>query len=164
MSHTAFIALGSNLGDRQGNLREAISRIGAFGEVKRLSSWFETEPVEMTDQPWFLNAALELQTDLEPLPLLRGLLSVEQAMGRHREVPKGPRNIDLDLLLFDNQVINTSELTLPHPEMHKRRFVLAPLTEIAPAVVHPVLRKPVLTLLEMLTDPAEVRRVPSSAE
>ena len=159
MIHTAFIALGSNLGDREGNLRGAIARIAAIGAVARVSSWYETEPVDMTGQPWFLNAALELRTELEPVPLLRNLLRIEQAMGRHRDVPKGPRNIDLDLLLFDDQVINIPELTLPHPAMHERRFVLAPLTEIAPGAVHPVLRKSALTLLETLVDPAQVRRV-----
>ncbi len=164
MSHTALIALGSNIGERETNLREAIRRIGELGEVTRVSSFYETEPVEVTDQPWFLNAALELRTELEPLVLLRSLLRVEQAMGRYREVPKGPRNIDLDLLLFDDEVINTPELTLPHPEMHKRRFVLAPLAEIAPGRLHPILHKPALTLLGMLTDPAIVRRVSPSRE
>lgn len=164
MSHTAFIALGSNLGDRHRNLRGAIARIAELGEVVRVSSWYETEPVEVTNQPWFVNAALELHTDLEALALMRGLLKTEQAMGRQRQVPKGPRTIDLDLLLFDDEVINTPELTLPHPAMHQRRFVLAPLAEIAPGVTHPVFAKPASTLLETLTDTSEVRRVSSFSE
>src|SRR4051794_35040518 len=119
MSHTAFLALGSNIGERFAHLREAIARIGAtLGTVVRVSSWYETEPVEMTDQPWFVNAVVEIDTELEPLALMRGLLNIEEAMGRRREVPKGPRIIDLDLLLFDDEVINTPELTLPHPAMH----------------------------------------------
>ncbi len=159
VAHTAYIALGSNLGERVANLEAATRQIGMLGTIAAISSFYETEPVEMIDQPWFVNAVLALSTDLEPLELLQKLLAIERAMGRSREVPKGPRIIDLDLLLWDNKVVNTPELTLPHPEMHERRFVLAPLAEIAPAVIHPVLRKPALFLLETLTDPAEVRRL-----
>jgi 2-amino-4-hydroxy-6-hydroxymethyldihydropteridine diphosphokinase len=149
----AAIALGSNLesgfGDREANLREAVERVRGLGEVKALSSMYDTEPVGYLDQSRFLNAALLLETELAPLELMRGLLGVEQAMGRDRTqvTAKGPRVIDLDLLLYGQVVMATAELTLPHPAMQERRFVLEPLAEIAPEMVHPVLG---LTVGEML--------------
>jgi 2-amino-4-hydroxy-6-hydroxymethyldihydropteridine diphosphokinase len=149
----AAIALGSNLesqfGDREANLWEAVERLRELGEVKAVSSVYDTEPVGYLDQPRFLNAAVLLETALEPVELMRALLEVEQAMGRERvgAVIKGPRVIDLDLLLYGQVVMNTTELTLPHPEMMERRFVLEPLAEIAPGMVHPVLG---LTVGEML--------------
>jgi 2-amino-4-hydroxy-6-hydroxymethyldihydropteridine diphosphokinase len=167
MSGRAAIALGSNLesrfGDREANLREAVRRMGALGEVRAVSSFYDTEPVGYREQPRFLNGALVLETELEPLGLMCALLEVERAMGRDRTVHqtnaggvvvKGPRVIDLDLLFYilrnvtkkdgakkdgSDVVIATQELTLPHPEMHARRFVLEPLAEIAPEWVHPVL-------------------------
>jgi 2-amino-4-hydroxy-6-hydroxymethyldihydropteridine diphosphokinase len=153
MKKLAAIALGSNLesrfGDREANLWEAVERIRDLGEVKAVSPAYDTEPVGYLDQPRFLNAALLLESSLEPTELMRALLEVEQAMGRERvgAVAKGPRVIDLDLLLYGQAVVNTTELTLPHPEMMERRFVLEPLAEIAPEMVHPVLG---LTVVEML--------------
>jgi len=149
----AAIALGSNLesqfGDREANLREAVKRVGILGVVRAVSTFAETEPVGYVSQPRFLNGALLLETELEPLELMRGLLDVERGMGREREgvMVKGPRVIDLDLLLYGQAVMATAELTLPHPEMHERRFVLEPLAEIAPKMVHPTLG---LTVAEML--------------
>jgi len=157
--HTAYISLGSNVGDRLGNLQDAIARMGELGDVSRVSSWYETEPVEFTEQPWFLNGVAELRTEMTASALMQGLLKIERAMGRERNRPKGPRNIDLDLLLFDNDIVNTSELTLPHPSMHERRFVLAPLAEIAPNAIHPILQETALQLLESLPMGSEVRRV-----
>ncbi len=153
MKKLAAIALGSNLesrfGDREANLWEAVQRLRELGEVKAVSSVYDTEPVGYLDQPRFLNAALLLETSLDPTELMRSMLEVEQAMGRERvgAVAKGPRVIDLDLLLYGQVVMNTTELTLPHPEMMGRRFVLEPLAEIAPGMVHPVLG---LTVGEML--------------
>jgi 2-amino-4-hydroxy-6-hydroxymethyldihydropteridine diphosphokinase len=155
----AAIALGSNLesneiGNREANLREAIERLRELGEVREVSSFYDTEPVGYVDQPRFLNGALLLETELQPLELMRGLLEIERGMGREREgaVAKGPRVIDLDLLLYGQSVMNTAELTLPHPEMQERRFVLEPLAEIAPGMVHPVLG---VTVGEMLAELGE---------
>jgi len=157
MSGLAAIALGSNLnsefGDREANLEEAVQRIGGLGEVRAVSSFYDTEPVGFLEQPRFLNGALVLETELEPVELMRELLGVERAMGREREgaIAKGPRVIDLDLLLYGDVVMSTEELTLPHPEMQARRFVLEPLAEIAPEWIHPVLGVTVGTMLERLS-------------
>jgi 2-amino-4-hydroxy-6-hydroxymethyldihydropteridine diphosphokinase len=140
---TAAIALGSNLpsrfGDPAENLREALRRMADLGSVTAVSSFYATEPVGYLDQPQFVNAAALLETELSPLELLRALLAIEQAMGRDRVTapPKGPRIVDLDLLLYGSLVLNDPELVLPHPAMQERRFVLEPLAEIAAETVVP---------------------------
>ena len=157
MKYLAAIALGSNLssqwGDPSANIGEAVLRLDEIGEVRALSSLYETAPVGYTDQPNFTNAALLLETELAPPELMRALLGIERAMGRDRSaaVPqKGPRIIDLDLLLVDSVVLDTPELTLPHPAMHQRRFVLEPLAEIAPEMRDPTSGTTVREMLDTL--------------
>ncbi len=155
--HCAAIALGSNLpspwGGREQNLALAVDRIGALGAVTSVSTFFDTAPVLYLDQPKFLNAAVLLETALEPLLLLDALQAIELAMGRDRSdsaIPKGPRIVDLDLLWFDDLVLELPSLILPHPALHQRRFVLEPLAEIAPHWRHPILRRTASQLLALL--------------
>ena len=140
--HTAYVALGSNLGDKEANLRKALELLQECGvEVVKTSSFICTEPYGVTDQPQFLNGVCEVRTSLVPLALLHTLLEIEQEMGRVRLRHWGERNIDLDLLLYEDVVMDTPELKLPHPDMQNRDFVLLPLAEIAPELVHPILQK-----------------------
>ncbi len=146
----AYIALGSNLGDREKNLKTALKKMEEKGlEIVKVSSFLETEPYGVKDQPMFLNAACEIKTALSPEKLLDLLFSVEQEMGRKRCRRWGERNIDLDLLFYDNLVLDTGYLVLPHPDLQNRDFVLTPLMEIAPLLVHPVLKK---TIIEIKND------------
>jgi 2-amino-4-hydroxy-6-hydroxymethyldihydropteridine diphosphokinase len=159
MPALVYLSLGSNVGDREIQLRDALRRLAANGRVVAVSSFYETEPVEFTDQAWFLNCVAALETTETPEQLLMALLHIEQQMGRQRIQKKGPRTIDIDILLFDEAIVDSPALTIPHPAMHQRRFVLEPLAEIAPEVRHPVLKKTVRELLDALPAGQIVRRV-----
>ena len=154
-----YLSLGSNLGNRAANLTAAIARLGALGTVAEVSSVYETEPLEVTDQPQFLNCVIGLASAMPPDRLLGSILAIEREMGRERKQDKGPRIIDVDIVLFGDAILDTSELTLPHPSMHRRRFVLEPLSEIAPWVRHPVLQKTIRQLRDELPEGQEVRKI-----
>jgi 2-amino-4-hydroxy-6-hydroxymethyldihydropteridine diphosphokinase len=162
MPNLAYLSLGSNVGSREANLREAVARLGTQGRIVSVSSFYETEPVEFTDQAWFLNCAVALDTTDTPEELMAAILCIEKEMGRQRKQRKGPRNIDIDILLFEKatggEILASPALTIPHPAMHQRRFVLQPLAEIAPGVEHPVLKKTIQELLEALPAGQAVRK------
>lgn len=159
VKNLAYLSLGSNLGDRAANLRAAIAQIASAGSLPAISSFYETEPLHVPRQPWFLNCALALETTLNPRQLLQFILSIEAGMGRLRFRDKGPRKIDIDLVLFGDLIIQQPDLTVPHLQMHMRRFVLEPLAEIAPHARHPVLNKSIRELLASLEGGQIVRRV-----
>jgi 2-amino-4-hydroxy-6-hydroxymethyldihydropteridine diphosphokinase len=167
----AYLSLGSNVGDREAHLRDALARLGAAGRMAAVSSFYETEPVEFTRQPWFLNCAVAFETSQPPQQLMTAILGIEEDMGRRRVQKKGPRSIDIDILIFvtvtgetvtgetEDTIMDSKELTIPHPAMHQRRFVLEPLAEIAPDVVHPVFRKTIRELRDALPAGKAVQRV-----
>ena len=161
MIQNAYVGLGSNLGDRAGYLLLAVrGMVDAGLDVIRLSSIYETEPVEYEQQPAFLNMVAELRGSTLPKPdqMLARLLRIEYALGRTRDVPMGPRTIDLDLLIFKDERLDTDFLTLPHPRIAARRFVLVPLNELVPSLIHPVLGKSVSELLAQTKDRSKVVR------
>ena len=155
---TVYLSLGSNLDDRAKNLSDAIAALAnARVRVVRVSSVCETEPVDYLEQPWFLNCAVQVETELGALELLRALRGIETQMGSKKLIAKGPRQIDMDILLYGNEVIDTPELQVPHPRMHLRRFVLEPLAEIAPDTQHPVSHLSIADLLARTPDKSAVR-------
>jgi 2-amino-4-hydroxy-6-hydroxymethyldihydropteridine diphosphokinase len=165
MNKLVCLSLGSNVGDRIAHLRAGIAELGALGEVVRVSSFYETEPLEVTNQPWFLNCAVKLDTEKMPKQLLSALLQIERRHGRNRAKDncKGPRTLDLDILLFGSAVIETQNLTVPHPAMHQRRFVLEPLAEIAPEARHPVFKRSVKELWHALPPGQTVKKLAPDA-
>jgi 2-amino-4-hydroxy-6-hydroxymethyldihydropteridine diphosphokinase len=159
MPNLVYLSLGSNVGDREVQLREAEQRLSKLGRVIAISSFYETEPVEFTEQPWFLNCAVKLETSLTAEELMAAIFGIEEDMGRRRVQDKGPRSIDIDILLFANAIVESSEVTIPHPAMHQRRFVLEPLAEIAPEALHPLLKKTIRELLDRLPPGQSVRKL-----
>ena len=155
----AYVAIGSNKGNRIKNVKEALGRIGEEVNIEKVSSFYFTEPIEVTGE-WFINCVLEATTNQEPRELLRTLLKIEGKMGRVRiKEKKISRLIDLDLLFYEEEIIKEKELTIPHPLLHQRRFVLIPLVEVNPDAYHPLLKKSVKEILETLTDNHIVERI-----
>ncbi len=156
----AYLLIGGNIGDRNKNLNEAIDFIAReCGSVTKSSSIYETAAWGKTDQPDFLNQCLLIQTSLTAPDLMKQILRIEEKMGRKRKEKNDPRIIDIDILFFNAEVLQTDFLTLPHPQLQNRRFVLVPLTEIAPMLVHPVLKKTITTLLKECPDKLEVKKL-----
>jgi 2-amino-4-hydroxy-6-hydroxymethyldihydropteridine diphosphokinase len=154
-----YLSLGSNVGDRADNLRRAIAALEDAGvRVRQVSSIYETGPVDLREQPWFLNCVVEAETELPAAELLKKLRQIEDHMGSKKLVAKGPRLIDLDILLYGDDSIDTPELQVPHPRMHLRRFVLVPLAEIAPELRHPSWNATAANLLARTPDRSAVQR------
>jgi 2-amino-4-hydroxy-6-hydroxymethyldihydropteridine diphosphokinase len=158
---TVYLSLGSNVGDRETNLRTAIEKLKEIGNPVAVSSFYETEPVDVASQPWFVNCAVKLDTEKMPRQLIAAILALEQGMGRQRKQKKAPRTIDIDILLFGSSIIEIPSLTVPHPRMHERRFVLEPLGEIAPDARHPVFKRTVRELRDALPPGQTVRKLSS---
>ncbi len=155
-----FLSLGSNQGDRKKNIARALFLLKEEGvEIRRVSSLYETEPVDIPSQTWFYNSIAEVQASLEPDSLLTLIKSIEQKMGREVGARKEPRIIDIDIIMAEDEVIHTEDLEIPHPRMEKRNFVLAPFAEISPDTIHPVLKRHIRELLEESTDLSAVHRI-----
>jgi len=148
--HIVYLALGTNLGDRSGNLKQAIAALTPQLDVKAKSQVYETPPWGFEEQPKFLNQVVKANTYLDPEPLLKHLKRLEVALGRQESFPNGPRLIDMDLLFYDDLVLNKPSLVIPHPRLHERGFVLLPLLDIAPNLVHPVQQKTVEELVALV--------------
>ena len=162
--YTAYIGFGSNIGDRLKHIQNALHALTKMEEItlQKISSIYKTDPVGYEAQAQFLNGVAAIQTSLPPLSLLHSLKDIETAVGRQHRIRWGPREIDLDLLIYGDLCLQTEKLVVPHPEMHLRRFVLAPLAEIAPNLVHPVFQETIQTLLERLEDDKSVSRTASA--
>ncbi len=158
MGKIAYLSLGSNIGDREASLKRALTLLEERDlAIVRRSSIYETEPRELLHQPWFLNMVVEIETRLFPRQLLARILAVERALGRKRLVAKGPRTIDIDILLYGRAIVQTPDLSIPHPAMAERRFVLEPLAELIPDTKHPLCHRTIRDLLADVTDQKIVR-------
>lgn len=146
-----FLGLGSNLGDSEHILTQSIEEIKKIGTLLAVSSFYKTEPVGFIDQPWFLNAVVKIETTLEPVALLHETQKIENMFGRERTIHWGPRTLDIDILFYDDVIVETEELCIPHPLLHERKFVLEPFHEIDPEFVHPKIKKNIHELLETLS-------------
>lgn len=157
----AYLGLGSNLGDRKKNLEIAHEKLSQHPNIRitASSSFYETEPVGYLDQDWFINQAIEIETSLSPIKLLETTQGIEEGLGRERSIKWGPRTVDIDILAYEDRIMNTPVLKLPHPSLHERRFVLVPLEEIAPAFLHPVLDKSISKILIDTPDKNLVKRI-----
>jgi len=162
MDDMVYLSLGSNVGDRDRNLREAIRALEAVGSVAAVSGFYETEPVDFADQAWFLNCAVAMESFLSPEHMMAELLRLERKMGRERMHGKGPRTIDIDILMFGDRIVDLPDLKIPHPAMQRRRFVLAPLADIAAEARHPVSNRTVRELLAELPEGQRVRKLGGS--
>jgi 2-amino-4-hydroxy-6-hydroxymethyldihydropteridine diphosphokinase len=155
----AYLLIGGNIGDRQKYLRDATLMINTVvGEVTRTSSIYETAAWGLEDQSFFLNQVLEVKTSLEPADFLSAILNIEEQMGRRRSIKFGPRTIDIDILFYNQKVVKSEKLTIPHPEIQNRKFALVPMNEIAPGLIHPVMNKTISELLGACTDPLDVNK------
>jgi 2-amino-4-hydroxy-6-hydroxymethyldihydropteridine diphosphokinase len=154
-----YLGLGSNIGNRDANIRQALDQLQTDDlRLLRVSSLYETEPMGFQDQPWFLNQVAEFETELSPPQLLKQIQAVEKTLGRKREIVNGPRTIDIDILLFGDVIMNTAELTIPHPRYRERLFVLEPLLELNPALQDPETRQPIAAMLDTVHGQAVRRR------
>lgn len=155
MKHLAYIAFGSNIGDRRANILAAMDKMRERGmDFLEISTMYETEAYGVTDQPKFINCVALIRTELSPIILMETLLEVEESLGRVRERKWGPRTVDLDIIFYDHKIVSFANLTIPHPDMQNRTFVLEPLSELAPHYVHPMLHKTVTELLDELKEEA----------
>jgi 2-amino-4-hydroxy-6-hydroxymethyldihydropteridine diphosphokinase len=162
--HVVFLSLGSNLGDTRQHLKAAHHALEALGIlVEESSPFYVTEPVDFKDQPWFLNQVIRVRTDLTPMELLQACLKTEHEQGRCRDVAKGPRTLDIDILLYDDLILQDPELQIPHPRIPLRRFVLKPLASLAPDKVHPILQDTFERLLDRCQDPSRVELLEEGA-
>ena len=159
-----YLGVGSNLGDKQGNIRKALDLLQEKCEVRAVSSLYNTEPVGFADQDWFLNGAVKIETELAPGELRFFLRSIEERLGKKNIRKNGPRTIDLDILFYGNRTIDEVGLTIPHPRLHERLFVLAPLEEICPDFVHPLLNRSVRELKSRLKDKHKVKKLSAGSE